>query len=107
VNVKDGLSVTNDTNPFKGRRPRASPPMRVLYRFRKPDGRLAEIRERTVTQLRAIEFFVFINGELVESQMFHGERNAEYPAALQTRIRQFAEGGWVVQPDENGSAIPS
>jgi hypothetical protein len=39
--------------PFKGRILNTTPPMRVLHRFTKP-GRVAEIRERTVTQFHAI-----------------------------------------------------
>lgn len=86
----------NDTNPFKGRIA-ASPPMRVLHRFTKP-GRVAEIRERTVTQFSTIEFLVFIDGSLADSQMFHGARFAEYPSALATRIAYLVEDGWVEDP---------
>ena len=57
------------TNPFRGSSAKASEPMRVLHRFKKI-GHCAEIRERTVTQFRAIEFLVFIDDSLVESQMF-------------------------------------
>jgi len=34
--------------------------MRVLHRFEKPGARWAEIRERKVTQFRAIEFIVLL-----------------------------------------------
>lgn len=64
-------------NPFRGARVKVSPPMRVLHRFEKPDGHWAEIRERTVRQFRAIEFSVFVDGSLLESQMFHNGREAE------------------------------
>ena len=84
----------DDAVPFKGRRAPAADPMRTLYRFTKPGDHWAEIRERKVTQFRAIEFLVFVDGSLVESQMFHNGREVEYPSALDTRIRQFTDGGW-------------
>ena len=68
--------------------------MRVLHRFTKPDNHWAEIRERKVTQFRAIEFLVFVDGSLLESQMFHNGREVEYPAAMRVRIQQFVENGW-------------
>jgi hypothetical protein len=48
--------------------------MRVLHRFTKPNGHWAEIRERKATQFRAIEFLVFLDGSLLESQMFQDTR---------------------------------
>lgn len=68
-----------DVNPFKGRRINAPAPMRVLHRFTKPGGHWAEIRERTVTTFRAIEYIVFVDGSLLESELFHSGREAEYP----------------------------
>jgi hypothetical protein len=73
-------------------------PMRVLRRFTKPDGHWAEIRERRVTTFRAIEFIVFMDGSLLESELFHHGREAQYPAALEARIQQFLEGGWTEVP---------
>lgn len=67
--------------------------MRVLHRFNKL-GHCAEIRERTVTQFRAIEFLVFIDDLLLESQMFHGGREVEYADAVADRIRSFTDRGW-------------
>jgi hypothetical protein len=84
-------------DPFKGRAARPVDPMRVLHRFTKPDGHWAEVRERKVTRFRAIEFLVFVDGSLLESEMFHNGREVEYPAALQARIRQFTDGGWTEQ----------
>lgn len=49
--------------------------MRVLRRFTKP-GHWAEIRERQVTMFNAIEFIVFVDDSLLESQMFHGGRES-------------------------------
>ena len=92
--------------PFRGRIQRIPIPMRTLYRFEKPGGHWAEIRERTITQFDGLEFVVFVDGSLLESQMFHGPRLADYPAALQARIKQFTDGGWhqVGSPD---SAVQS
>ena len=83
-----------DITPFTDRRPNTTGPMRVLHKFTKPGGHWAEIRERTVTQFRALEFLVFVDGSLLESQLFHNGREAEYPAAIEARVRQFADGGW-------------
>jgi hypothetical protein len=88
----------SDTNPFKGLRVNAPAPMTVLHRFTKPGGRWAEIRERKVTQFRALEFLVFVDGGLLESQMFHGARLPEYPAALAACVGQYVNGGWQQEP---------
>jgi hypothetical protein len=79
--------------PFKGRTIQSPPQMRVLHRFVKP-GHWAEIRERNVTTFRAIEFILFVDGSLLESQLFHNGREAEYPAALAARVAHFIEDGW-------------
>lgn len=81
-------------SPFTGRILNTPPPMRVLHRFTK-SGRVAEILERKVTQFRAIDFFVFLDGLLLESQIFHGAREVEYPLALASRIAQLIEDGWI------------
>ena len=73
--------------------------MRVLYRFTKPTGSRAEIRERKVTLRRAIEFSVFVDGSLIKSQMFQGQRITEYAAALQAAFAQFIDGGWSEDPE--------
>jgi hypothetical protein len=49
-------SDTNDADPFKGKRDTRETLMTVLHRFTKPNGHWAEIRERKVTQFRALEF---------------------------------------------------
>ena len=85
--------MTN-TNPFKGRSIQAAAPMRVLHSFTKPRGHWAEIRERTVTMFAAIEYIVFVDGSLLESELFHNGREAQYPKALEARIKQFTDGGW-------------
>lgn len=87
----------SSVNPFKGRAPDPVPAMRVLHRFIKA-GRWVEIRERKVTQFAALEFFVFMDGSLLESQMFHGGREHDYPAALAAVIAQYVDGGWIEQP---------
>ena len=73
--------MSSTTNPFKGGVASIPAPMRVLHRFTKPGGRVAEIRERTITQFKAIEFLVFVEGSLLESQIFHNGREVEYPAS--------------------------
>lgn len=85
-------------NPFKGRITHVNGPMRVLHRFTKPGGHWAEIRERKVTTFRAIEYIVFVDGSLLESQLFHHGREAQYPAALEARIKQFIDNGWTETP---------
>ena len=69
-------------------------PLTIIARFEK-DGHRAEIAERTVTMFAAFDLLVFVDGSLIESQLFHGARVIEYTEALQARIRQFTEGGWL------------
>jgi hypothetical protein len=38
---------------------------------------------------------VFVDDSLLESQMFHNGREAEYPKELDARNKQFTEGGWL------------
>jgi hypothetical protein len=85
----------SDVVPFRGRIVRASVPTRVLHRFTKAGGSVAEIRERIVTPFKALEYLVYINGQLSESQMFHGARVELYASELEARIAQFIDGGWV------------
>lgn len=85
--------------PFSARTANVVVPMRVLCRFTK-FGHVAEIRERIVTPVRALEYLVFIDDDLSESQMFHGQRAGEYLRELAARIDQFTDGGW----DEDSDA---
>lgn len=85
--------MSDDFTPFRGSTVQAEIPMRVLHRFTKPNGHWAEIREREVTQFAAIEFIVFVDGALLDSELFHHGRQVDYPAALAKRIAQFIEGG--------------
>ena len=64
------------------------------YPFTKPGGHWAEIRERKVTMFRAIEYTVFVDGSLLEGELFYNGREAEYPKAIEARIKQFSDGGW-------------
>jgi hypothetical protein len=80
------------------RRVETAAPMRVLHRFNRSDGHWAEIREREVTELRALEVLVFVDGSLLVSQLFHVGREAEYPGAIETRVKEFTEGGWLQSP---------
>lgn len=86
--------MSSDFTPFKGRTAAASTPTRLLRRFTK-SGSVAEIREREVKNLPAIEFIIFVDGSLLESQMFHGRRVGDYPSALEQRAKQFADDSWV------------
>jgi len=85
--------------PFKGRRATGTQPTRLLRQFAK-SGHVAEIRERTVTAFKAVEFIVFVDGSLVESQMFHGQRLRAYVPAIEVRAKQFADEGWLETPME-------
>ena len=89
----------SDVTPFKGRTANANVETRLVRQFTK-GSRVAEIRERTVSSFQAIEFIVFIDGSLLESQMFHGHRLSEYAPAIESRAKQFTEGGWVELPVE-------
>ncbi len=85
--------------PFNGKSARSKPrsATRLLHQFHKP-GHIIEIRERSVTQFEALEFIVFYDGSLHESQMFHGARLPEYPTALEGRCQQLRDGGWIEDP---------
>ena len=72
--------------------------MTVLHRFTKPGGHWAEIRERKVLPFAALELVVFVDGSLLESEMFHGGRLPAYAPALEARIAQFVDGGWIEEP---------
>jgi hypothetical protein len=71
--------------------------MRLVRRYLKP-GQVAEIRERTVVQINAFEFLVFINGSLIESQLFYGDRLGSYRDELQACCAEFRDGGWIEDP---------
>ena len=49
----------------------------ILHKFTKAGGRVVEMRERKIAQWRALEFLAFVDGRLLETQMFHGARLAE------------------------------
>ena len=87
--------------PFKGRVTRVDVSMPLLRRFRKP-GHVAEISERVVTAFNGIEYVVFVDGDLLESQLFHGARRTSYDSALKERVRQFVADGWVEQSESAG-----
>ena len=75
--------------------------MRVLRRFFRP-GIVAEIRERRVTSVPAFELLVFIDEKLSETEMFHGVRARLYSYVLESRCKQFIEGGWIEDPTAFG-----
>lgn len=99
------MATSDPSNPFKGRIVNTTAPMRVLHRFEKPGGRVMEVRERKVATWEALEFLVFLDGDLLESQMFHGARLAEYPSAMAAVIKQHEDDGWEKAPIED--AAPS
>ena len=82
------------TNPPERRSIEAATAMRVLHRFEKPDGHWVEIRERQVTELRALEVLVFVDGSLLVSQLFQSGGKAEHTDAIETRVKEFTDGGW-------------
>ena len=84
----------SDVTPFKGRTVNVNVETRLVKQFTK-GSHVAEIRERTVSTFQAIEFIVFIDGSLLESQMFHGRRVEEYAPALEVRAKQFTGDGWL------------
>lgn len=88
--------MSHDVTPFKGRSEIAVRPTRFFKRFAR-SGQVAEIRERTVPDFEGVELVVFVDGSLLESQMFHGRRLNEYASALSKRAKQFTDDGWVEQ----------
>lgn len=83
----------SDVTPFKGRTVNAKVETRLVRQFTK-GSRVAEIRERTISSFQAIEFIVFIDGSLLESQMFHGRRLKDCARAIEDRTKQFTDQGW-------------
>jgi len=97
------IALMPSLNPRKGRTNNPSPPpMRVLHRFTKL-GHVAEIRELIVSQFRAIEFLICVDGSVLVSQFFHSGRQVDYPKELAIRIAQFVEAGWV---EEHVNEVP-
>ena len=70
----------SNPSPFKGRTTNVTAPMRVLHRFTKPGGHSAEIRERNVTQFRAIEYIVL--------SMVRRSKASYFTVAAKLNIRQ-------------------
>ena len=91
--------MSSDITPFKDRTPTAQVPTRLFKRFKKA-AHVAEIRERRVAAFNAVEFIVLVDGYLLESQMFHGQRSKEYAPTVESRAQRFADEGWVEQPIE-------
>jgi hypothetical protein len=86
--------MSSDFTPFKGRTVAVPEPTRLLRRFTK-SGSVVEIRERTVSGFQGIEFIVFVDRSLLESQMFHGRRLDQYAPALELRAKEFSDNGWI------------
>lgn len=83
--------------PFEGKRTTIPVPMRVIRRFAKP-GHVAEIRERRITTVRALEWLVFVDGSLIESRMYHGARATAYAGELEECCASLKVDGWVEDP---------
>jgi hypothetical protein len=73
-------------------------PMRVLHRFTKPGGHVVEIKERRITSFDALEWMEFVDGEMIESRMYHDERVPFYATELQERVEILIAGGWAPDP---------
>jgi hypothetical protein len=86
--------MTRDYTPFVRGIVNAPAPMRAspVHKARRARG---EIRERTVTAFNALEWLVFVDGSLIEGQMFDGARLDRYQPDLDIRVAQFSGGGWV------------
>ncbi|CAB4177480.1 hypothetical protein UFOVP998_60 [uncultured Caudovirales phage] len=79
--------------PFEGQRINVPVAMRVISRFHKP-GRVAEIRERRVTTLHAIEWLLFVEDNLIETRLYHGARLAAYAGELEDVREGLRSKGW-------------
>ena len=93
----------SSVNPFKGRTITSTPAMRVLHRFTK-HGHVAELREHIVTQFRAIELLIYVDGSALVSQLFRSGREVEYLAVIATRIKELIDDGW---SEERVSQLPT
>jgi hypothetical protein len=80
-------------------------PMRVLHRFTKPGGHVAEIRERRIISFEALEWMEFIDGNLIETRMYHGARVPAYARELQERVGLLVDGGWVADAKAEGGSV--
>lgn len=41
---------------------------------------------------------MFVDGHLLESQMFFAERLSQYPSALAAVVEQYTSDGWTEEP---------
>lgn len=72
--------------------------IRTRHRFTKPDGRVAEIKERSVMSLDALEWIVFIDDARVESRFYLKYREDLYEPELRARIEALKADGWLEDP---------
>lgn len=93
------MTAHADMNPFKGRRVDVPVPTRVIRRFTKPTRGAAEIRERVITQFEALEWLLFVDGVLIESRMYHGDRASQYGAELADLVNDLKADGWEEDQD--------
>jgi hypothetical protein len=70
-------------------------PIRTRHRFTKPGGQVAEIKERSVISLDALEWIVFIDDAQVESRLYLKYREDLYEPELRERIEALKADGWL------------
>jgi hypothetical protein len=90
--------------PFTGRRLELPIPMRTMARFRKP-GHEAELRERRVTRFNALEWMLFVDGNLIESRLYHGPRLSIYAAEFGGCCDDLRKHGWVEDSAADAPAL--
>jgi len=90
--------------PFEGKRVTAPVPTRVIRRFCKP-AHVAEIRERKVTTFRALEWLLFVDGQLLETRLYHGARLRAYAGELDECTVDLQKNGWIEDPAAHAPAF--
>lgn len=75
-----------------------SPANAMRRRFRKP-GSVAEIRQRRLREVGAIEWSLFLNGNLITSRMFQDEERVEFDHEIERVTSDLANAGWLEDLD--------
>ena len=83
-----------DITPFRGRVINVPKPQRVIRRFTRRSGAVAEVRERQVTQFGALEWLLFVDNVLVETRLYHGARLEAYASELDQVANEMTVDGW-------------
>ena len=95
------MTNPSDFTPFRGKHIDIKPATRVIGRFMKPGGNTAVIRERKVTQFAALEWMLVIDGQMIETRMYHGARLPAYVDELRECREHLIRSGW--QPAEEAT----